>query len=126
MILAIEYLHDEKVIYRDLKPENLMLGGDANLKMVDFGFGKFINSSSKEFKTKTMCGTFGYLAPEILHGLGYDHRIDIWSIGVMICEMLGGVNPFFDKDPQEMFRKIENKKVNWSARLDKYAKDLVT
>ena len=41
MILAIEYLHDEKVIYRDLKPENLMLGGDANLKMVDFGFGKF-------------------------------------------------------------------------------------
>ena len=83
-------------MYRDLKPENLMLGSDANLRMVDFGFGKYVKPNSSEFKTKTLCGTPGYIAPEIMHGHGYDKRIDIWSIGIMICEMLGGVNPFLD------------------------------
>jgi protein kinase A len=81
-------LHKEQIVYRDLKPENIMLSiqRGGHLKFVDYGFAKMLNGG----KTYTNCGTAVYIAPEILIGEAYDTRIDIWSLGVLICELISG------------------------------------
>jgi serine/threonine protein kinase len=89
IILALEYLHKNKYIYRDLKPENVLLDINGHIKLTDFGLSKMINSD----KAYTICGTAEYLAPEILLEKGYDKTIDWWSLGVLTYESLAGYSP---------------------------------
>ena len=89
MVLALEYLHTElDFVYRDLKPENIMINSDGHIKLTDFGLSK-INQ-----KSKTVCGTPEYLAPEIIKGELYNECVDFWCLGCLIFEMLGGKPPF--------------------------------
>jgi serine/threonine protein kinase len=89
IVLALEYLHKNKYIYRDLKPENVLLGLDGHIKLTDFGLSKLISSD----KAYTICGTAEYLAPEILLEKGYDKTVDWWSLGVLTFESLTGFSP---------------------------------
>jgi cGMP-dependent protein kinase len=88
---AFSYLHTRNIIYRDLKPENLLLGETGYLKLVDFGFAKVIESGKK---TWTFCGTPEYLAPEIILNEGHDFTADYWSLGILIFELVTGNPPF--------------------------------
>jgi len=88
-----EYLHSNNVIYRDLKPENLLIDGDGYLKLTDFGFAKVV-----ENRTYTLCGTPEYIAPEIILNKGHGKGVDWWTVGVLIFEMLAGIDPFNDSD----------------------------
>jgi protein kinase A len=93
IILALEILHFQKVIYRDLKPENVVIDVNGHIKLIDFGFAKRLSSSSNpkhHYRTHTNCGTVGYTAPEVLLNLGASFEADIWSLGIMLCEMLSG------------------------------------
>jgi len=102
VVLVFEYLHDRNIIYRDLKPENLVLDQVGYLKVIDFGFAKELSS-----KTWTLCGTPEYLAPEIILNKGHDTRADWWALGVLIYEMLMGSAPFVDDfDPMQIYQKI--------------------
>lgn len=83
--LALQYLHDRQIAYRDLKPENLLIGSDGHLIITDFGFAKKI--ADRSF---TLCGTPEYLAPEIIMGQGHDHGVDWWALGILLYEMLSG------------------------------------
>jgi serine/threonine protein kinase len=89
VIMALEYLHNNNVIYRDLKPENIVLSMKqrGHIKLVDFGFAKLIKWQQKTF---TNCGTPVYIAPEVLRGTGHSYEVDIWSLGVLIVEIVSG------------------------------------
>ncbi|CAO3657371.1 unnamed protein product [Mucor hiemalis] len=120
VILAIEYLHSKDMIYRDLKPENLLLDAQGHIKITDFGFAKYVPDI-----TWTLCGTPDYLAPEIIQSKGYGKAVDWWSLGVLIYEMLAGYPPFFDDDHLKLYEKILACKIKWPQYFDANGKDLL-
>lgn len=89
IVLGLEALHKAGIVYRDLKPENVLLGRDGHLVLVDFGLSKCLVDCNSDC-TKTFCGTAEYLAPEVLIGSPYGKSVDLWSLGTMIFEMLTG------------------------------------
>ncbi|KAH0474876.1 MAG: uncharacterized protein KVP18_004645 [Porospora cf. gigantea A] len=105
IILTWEYLHNKEIVFRDLKPENLLIDHEGYMKLTDFGFAKRL---PKGLRTTTMCGTPDYMAPEILRGDRYSYSVDWWSLGVLIYEMLYGIPPFSDKDNKGTYSKILN------------------
>ena len=84
MLLAIEYLHKLNIVYRDIKPENIMIDDRGYLKLIDMGTAKILKSKNGINKTFTLLGTPHYMAPEILKGKGYGLQVDLWSIGTRL------------------------------------------
>jgi len=107
IVLGLEYLHSKGIIYRDLKPENLLLSADGHIIMTDFGISKEGLGSSDE-RTSTFCGTPEYLAPEVLKQEKYTKAVDWWSLGTLMYEMLSGLPPFYTEDVQNMYYNIIN------------------
>lgn len=120
IILAIEYLHSNNIIYRDLKPENLLLDRVGYLRIADFGFAKRI-----EDRTYTLCGTPEYLAPEIVLSQGHGKAVDWWALGILAFEMLAGYPPFFDDHTLGIYEKILRNEIAFPSHIDPYAKDLI-
>jgi len=101
IVSAIEYLHSFDILYRDLKPENIMMDAKGYLKLIDFGMAKIVKNT-----TKTMCGTFEYVSPEMIAGNGYGKSHDIWCIGVLLYETITGATPFEGKGEVEVLDRI--------------------
>ncbi|KAI8090676.1 kinase-like domain-containing protein [Thamnidium elegans] len=120
VILAIEYMHSKNVIYRDLKPENLLLDSQGHIKITDFGFAKHVPDI-----TWTLCGTPDYLAPEIIQSKGYGRAVDWWSLGVLVFEMLAGFPPFYDDDHLKLYEKILAGRVKYPQYFIPNSKDLL-
>jgi len=120
IVLAFSYLHGMKVIYRDLKPENLLITAAGHVKVTDFGFAKIV-----EDRTWTLCGTPEYLAPEIIQSKGHGKSVDWWALGVLIYEMLAGYPPFYDESPFGIYQKILAGRVEYPRHIDQKAKDII-
>ena len=103
MLLAINHLHKKKIIYRDIKPENVMVNVKGYIKIIDFGTVKEI-----EDRTSTVIGTSHYMAPEITKGEGYSFEVDIWSIAICMYEFFCGKLPFGEEfeDPMDIYRAV--------------------
>ena len=119
IVLAIQYLHAMDIVYRDLKPENLLLDERGYLKITDFGFAKIVPD-----RTWTLCGTPEYLAPEIITSKGHGKGVDWWALGILMFEMLAGYPPFFDENPFGIYQKILAGRIEFPRHFDAPAKDL--
>jgi protein kinase A len=120
IVLAFEYMHGLDYIYRDLKPENLLLDRTGYLKITDFGFAKKVT-----FKTYTLCGTPEYIAPEVLLNKGHGKGVDWWTLGVLLFEMQVGQPPFIADDPMEIYQQILAGKIRFPKYFDRNARSLV-
>ncbi|KFD57986.1 kinase domain protein [Trichuris suis] len=119
---AVNYLHTKKVIHRDLKLENILLSKDGKIKISDFGWAVHAPSSRRE----TLCGTVDYLPPEMVGGMQHDARVDIWSLGVLMYEMLTGKPPFYCSDQRETCTRILKCTFKIPDEVSDEAKDLIS
>lgn len=106
VLCALKHLHSKRVVYRDLKAEHVMIDNTGHCKLVDFGFAKQFPKNNKTMKTYTNCGTPDYIAPEVLKGIGASFQADVWSLGVLIAELLSGQTPFYHENPQIIYEKV--------------------
>ena len=122
--LSLEYLHKKGIVYRDIKPENILLESDGYLKLIDFGMAKILKGDEK---TNSFCGTPEYLAPEIITGEGHNRMADWWSYGTLVYEMLFGIPPFFNENIETMYELITNKELRFPKKFNvsDEAKDLL-
>ena len=112
---AISYLHEQNILYRDLKPENILLSSKGHLLLTDFGLCKILLNGEK---TYTLCGTAEYIAPEQLNKeKGYDFAVDIWTMGILMYELLHGRTPFYSRNRKEGFSNILNNEVKIHCEL---------
>lgn len=119
--LAFEYLHFVDLIYRDLKPENVLVDHTGYLKLTDFGFGKYLKT-----RTWTLCGTPEYIAPEIVLGQCYNKSVDWWAFGVLIFELVSGRSPFFSNNHLKVYKNILDTKYVFPPNVSVECKSLIS
>ena len=127
IIQGLKYMHYRRIIHRDLKPENIFLDDKSDLKIGDFGYA--VKLSSKDEKRKSILGTIFYCAPEVIDRKNYDgysFKADIWSLGVIMYNLLTGILPFFDTN-DNIYSKIINGSFSFpdDIEIEKAAKDLI-
>jgi serine/threonine protein kinase len=110
ILLGLEYLHKNGIIYRDLKPENVLLDSEGHVRLTDFGLSK-CGVDDENPKAYTFCGTAEYLAPEILKSQGYNKSVDFWSLGALLYYMLSGAPPHYSKNKSEIFKNVLSKPI---------------
>jgi len=119
MVLAIEHLHERQVVYRDLKPENVVLDEQEHAMLTDFGLSK--EGVDAEIGTKSFCGSVAYLAPEVLARAGHGFTVDWYGIGVLLYELLSGRPPYYNRNRDTLFKNIASAKLKVPSSASKEA-----
>ena len=108
--IALGHLHEKNIVYRDLKPENVLFNRNGYLLLADFGLATKVENGQL---AQSFCGTAEYLAPEMLKSEGHDNTVDWWTLGILLYEMLVGIPPFFHKNKHRMYYLIQEANVTF-------------
>lgn len=123
LLSALDHLHQQHIIYRDLKLENVLMDNLGNIALTDFGLSK--QNIDLTGGATTFCGTAEYIAPELLKGQKYGAGVDWWSFGILLFEMMHGRTPFYDKNRKLMFYRIINTTPSFPPQFSTEACDCI-
>ncbi|RAW35951.1 hypothetical protein PC110_g7775 [Phytophthora cactorum] len=124
LLLAVQQLHQHGILHRDLKPENILLTEDGHLKLVDFGISKF-GITEATCGATTLCGSYEYLAPEILKGKEYGTAADWWAFGAVLYELLTGLPPWYSQNAKVMCKQVLYTPLSFPDLISLEAEDLM-
>lgn len=126
LIVALEHIHKEGIVYRDIKLENVLIDAEGHITLVDFGLCKKLGPRGR---SKSFCGTVEYMAPEVLAGTGHNTAADWWALGVITIELLTSVTPFgVNEDPEgnDIMNRITNEEPLMPPNVTSEMKDFIT
>ena len=121
IITVFDYLHKKNIIYRNLRPENIVFETNGYIKLTDFFFSKKLIDDF----SYSLCGIPEYYAPEMINQTGYNKSIDYWQLGILFYEMMVGFPPFMDSDPLKLYSKIKICNVKFPKNINKNAKNMI-
>ena len=121
--MAIEHLHENNILYRDLKPENVLIDYDGHIKLTDFGLSAM--NFDKNSTSQVFCGSPEYMAPEMILKQKYTRMIDYYALGALLYEMIGGIPPFYAKKRKDIFNNIVNRDPKFFKEFSSKSKDLI-
>ena len=127
-VSAVSFLHENLLVHRDLKPENMLLDDQGKVRLCDFGWCVDISTGQRV----TFCGTYEYMAPELIKEIPYDTSIDVWSLGILLYELLHGYSPFRSQndddcdDYNEIFKNILKYNFKIEKNVSKNCQDLLS
>jgi len=123
MLVGVKYLHDNKIIHRDLKLGNIFLNDNMEIKLGDFGLATKVDYEGE--RKRTLCGTPNYIAPEVLQKKGHSYEVDIWSLGCILYTLLVGKPPFETQTLKDTYQRIKNNEYNIPPKVGPLAKKLI-
>jgi protein-serine/threonine kinase len=106
IVIALQHIHELGIVYRDLKPENVLVDAEGHIKLTDFGLSK--SNPNSEDLTFTVCGTPEYIAPEVIKNRGHNKNIDYWSLGILLFELYTSQTPFHSASIQDIFKTLKS------------------
>ena len=121
VVNAVYFLHENQIIHRDIKPENILIAENDIIKLCDFGWAKQLTIKNRS----SFCGTVEYMAPEIIGNENYDFSVDIWSLGILLYELIMGHSPFKDKTNKNTIVKIKLHELKFDRKISDDCKDLI-
>jgi len=122
-VKALSYIHDNHRIHRDIKSDNILLSTRGEIKIADFGFAAQLTQDKQ--KRNTVVGTPYWMAPELIRGNDYSFKVDVWSLGIMMTEMLEGQPPYMQFPPLRALFLISTKGIPPLKNLDKFSPELI-
>merc|ERR1711962_267576 len=123
ILLGCKYLHDNKIIHRDLKLGNVFLNDSMEVKIGDFGLATKVDYAGE--RKKTLCGTPNYIAPEVLGKKGHSYEVDVWSIGCILYTLLVGKPPFETQTLKDTYSRIKKNEYHIPSRFGPLARNLI-
>jgi len=115
LVNGLKYLYEMKIIHRDLKPQNIMITKDNIIKISDFGFARYFESNKM---LNTLCGTPLYMAPEIICDNNYNNKSDLWSIGIILYEIIFGIRPYNGNNLTNLMKCINTSEINFPKKIN--------
>jgi serine/threonine protein kinase len=123
ILLALCHIHERSIVFRDLKPDNIVIDEGGHAVLTDFGLSK--EGVSHLHRTRSFCGSVAFLAPEILRRQGHNHTVDIYGLGVVLFDMLTGLPPFYHPDRETLFTNIRHSRLQIPRYVSEPATSLI-